>query len=44
MNLSPHYLSDLLKRYTGKTTQEHIHLQLTDKAKSLLWKHRKVNQ
>ena len=37
LNLSPNYLSDLLKRYTGKTTQEHIHLQLTDKAKTLLW-------
>ncbi|HEY4198622.1 MAG TPA: helix-turn-helix domain-containing protein [Mucilaginibacter sp.] len=36
-NLSPCYLSDLLKRYTGKSTQEHIHLQLTDKAKTLLW-------
>ncbi len=37
LNLSPNYLSDLLKRYTGKTTQEHIHLQLIDKAKTLLW-------
>lgn len=37
LNLSPHYLSDLLKRYTGKTTQEHIHLQLIERAKSLLW-------
>ncbi|HEY0175472.1 MAG TPA: helix-turn-helix domain-containing protein [Pedobacter sp.] len=37
LNLSSNYLSDLLKRYTGKTTQEHIHLQLTDRAKSLLW-------
>jgi len=37
LNLSPNYLSDLLKRYTGKTTQEHIHLQLIEKAKSLLW-------
>ena len=37
MNLSPNYLSDLLNRFTGKTTQEHIHLQLVDKAKSLLW-------
>ncbi len=36
MNLSPNYLSDLLHRFTGKTTQEHIHLQLVDKAKSLL--------
>jgi AraC family transcriptional activator of pobA len=37
LNLSPDYLSDLLKRYTGKTTLEHIHLQLVDRAKSLLW-------
>lgn len=35
--LSPNYLSDLLKRNTGKTTQEYIHLQLIDKAKMLLW-------
>ncbi|QIP11894.1 helix-turn-helix transcriptional regulator [Spirosoma aureum] len=37
LSLSPNYLSDLLKRYTGKTTQEHIHLALIEKAKSLLW-------
>lgn len=37
LNLSANYLSDLLNKYTGKSTQEHIHLQLTDKAKSLLW-------
>ena len=37
MNLSPNYLSDLLQRFTGKTTQEYIHLALVDKAKSLLW-------
>lgn len=37
LNLSPNYLSDLLHRYTGKTTQEHIHLRLVDTAKSLLW-------
>lgn len=37
LNLSPNYLSDLLNKYTGKTTQEHIHLQLIGKAKSLLW-------
>ena len=36
LNLSPNYLSDLLNKYTGKTTQEHIHLQLIDKAKVLL--------
>lgn len=37
LHLSPNYLSDLLNKYTGKTTQEHIHLQLVEKAKSLLW-------
>src|ERR1700710_532982 len=36
LHLSPNYLSDLLQKFTGKTTQEHIHLQLIDKAKSLL--------
>lgn len=37
LNLSTNYLSDLLHKYTGKTTQEHIHLKLIEKAKSLLW-------
>lgn len=37
LNLSPNYLSDLLSKFTGKTTQEHIHLELIDKAKTLLW-------
>lgn len=37
LHLSPNYLSDLLQKFTGKTTQEHIHLQLIDKAKGLLW-------
>jgi AraC-like DNA-binding protein len=37
LNLSPNYLSDVLNKYTGKTTQEHIHLKLVDKAKALLW-------
>jgi len=37
LNLSPNYLSDMLNKLTGKTTQEYIHLQLVDKAKSLLW-------
>jgi AraC-like DNA-binding protein len=37
LNLSPNYLSDLLNKYTGKTTQEHIHLKLVDKAKGMLW-------
>jgi len=37
LHLSPNYLADLLNKYTGKTTQEHIYLRLIDKAKSLLW-------
>jgi len=37
LNLSPNYLSDLLHKYTGKATQEHIHLKLVDKAKAMLW-------
>jgi AraC family transcriptional activator of pobA len=36
LNLSPNYLSDLLSKYTGKSTLEHIHLQLVEKAKELL--------
>ncbi|WP_276481671.1 helix-turn-helix domain-containing protein [Paraflavitalea pollutisoli] len=37
LHLSPNYLSDMLHKYTGKSTQEHIHLKLVDKAKHLLW-------
>ena len=37
LNLSANYLADLLTKYTGKSTNEHIHLKLVDKAKSLLW-------
>jgi len=37
LNLSANYLSDLLSKSTGKSTQEHIHLKLIDKAKHLLW-------
>jgi AraC-like DNA-binding protein len=36
LNLSSNYLSDLLKKETGKTAQEHIHLFIIDKAKSNL--------
>ncbi|GAB3796654.1 helix-turn-helix domain-containing protein [Spirosoma humi] len=36
LNVSQRYLSDMLKSLTGKTTQQHIHLQLIDKAKELL--------
>ena len=37
LSLSPNYLSDVLQRYTGKTTLEHIHLKLIEKAKDLIW-------
>lgn len=36
MNLSPKYLSDILKRDTGKGVQEHINLHLIEKAKAEL--------
>jgi len=36
LNLSASYLSDLLKKETGKNTQEHIHYHLIEKAKHLL--------
>ncbi|WP_295771050.1 AraC family transcriptional regulator [uncultured Mucilaginibacter sp.] len=36
LNISQRYLSDMLKSLTGKTTQQHIHLVLIDKAKVLL--------
>ena len=36
MGLSANYLSDLLKTETGKSTIEHIHLALIDKAKNIL--------
>lgn len=36
LNLSASYLSDLLKKETGKTAQEHIHYQIIEKAKNLL--------
>ncbi len=38
MNLSPNYLSDLLKSETGKNTQEHIQFYMLEKAKNLLAK------
>jgi len=34
--LSPGYLSDLLKKETGKNTQEHIHFYLIEEAKNML--------
>lgn len=36
MGYSPNYLSDLLKKETGKNTIEHIHFHLIEKAKNLL--------
>jgi len=36
LNISPHYLSALLKVLTGQTTQQHIHARLIEKAKEEL--------
>jgi AraC family transcriptional regulator, transcriptional activator of pobA len=36
MGYSPNYLSDLLKKETGKNSQEHIHFYLIEKAKTML--------
>lgn len=36
LNVSPNYLSGLLKTLTGKSTQQHIHDKLIDKAKEKL--------
>lgn len=36
INVSPGYLSELLKVLTGQTTQQHIHDKLIEKAKELL--------
>jgi AraC family transcriptional regulator, transcriptional activator of pobA len=36
LNLSPNYLSDLLKVLTGQSTQQHIHEKLIEKAKEKL--------
>lgn len=36
LNLSPNYLSDLLKKETGKTALEHIHFFLINRAKNSL--------
>jgi len=36
LNISPTYLSDMLKNITGLTAQQHIHEKLIEKAKELL--------
>ena len=36
LNVTPSYLSDLLKNLTGLTAQQHIHKKLIEKAKELL--------
>ena len=36
LNMSPNYLSDLLRSYTGNNTQTHIHHKLIEKAKDAL--------
>ncbi len=36
MGYSPNYLGDLLKKETGKNTQEHIYFHLIEKAKTML--------
>lgn len=36
LNLTPNYLSDLLKKETGKSTQEHIHNFVIEQAKNKL--------
>lgn len=38
LSISQRYLSDTLKKETGKTTTEHIHLYLIDEAKEILLK------
>ena len=36
LNVSSHYLSDMLRTLTGQNTQQHIHAKLIEKAKELL--------
>ena len=36
LHMSPNYLSDLMKKETGKSAQDHIHNFIIDKAKNLL--------
>lgn len=35
-NISPNYLSDMLRIHTGQSTQQHIHNKLIEKAKDVL--------
>ncbi|WP_316740715.1 AraC family transcriptional regulator [Pedobacter antarcticus] len=36
LNVSPHYLGDMLRIVTGQNTQQHIHNKMIEKAKELL--------
>ncbi|MFC0774742.1 helix-turn-helix domain-containing protein [Terrimonas alba] len=36
LNVSPHYLSDMLRTLTGQNAQQHIHNKLIEKAKEIL--------
>ncbi len=36
LHLSPHYLSDMLRNFTGQNAQQHIHEKLIEKAKEYL--------
>lgn len=36
LNISPNYLSDMLRLLTGQSTQQHIHNKLIEKAKEIL--------
>lgn len=36
LNISPNYLSDMLRMLTGQSTQQHIHNKLIEKAKELI--------
>lgn len=36
LNVSPNYLSDMLRNLTGQNTQQHIHNRLIEKAKEIL--------
>ncbi len=36
LHVSPNYLSDMLRKLTGQSTQQHIHNKLIEKAKEIL--------